>query len=138
MNFQVTCSEVLFVANPKNRDGIEAIGSANAAAANAANNVQIPQRQIAAPTPTTPHRPVEVEHVHGPQHLRRGDWLNLSPMAAQKVSETAVTPNRFARRNETQEAARESPHGEDLASIAKGETTAEEFQEKRRREKDAS
>ena len=37
MNFQVTCSEVLFVANPKNRDGIEAIGSANAAAANAAN-----------------------------------------------------------------------------------------------------
>jgi hypothetical protein len=126
------------VANPNNREGIEAIGSSNAASANAANNVQIPQRQVTVQAPSAPHRPVEVEHVHGPQHLRRGDWLQLTPMASQKVVEnSAVGPPRAMRRSELQEQARESPHGEDLAAIAKGEKSAEEFQEKRRREKDS-
>lgn len=135
---QVTCTEVLRVANPNKREGIEAIGSNNAASANAANNIQIPQRQVTVSAPAAPHRPVEVEHAHGPAHLRRGDWLQLTPLASQKVVESsAVGPPRVMRRSELQEQARESPHGEDLAAIARGEKTAEEFQEKRRREKDS-
>lgn len=122
------------MANHHNREAIEAIGSQQAASANAAANVQIPQRQVQAPAPVTPHRPVEMEHAHGPATLRRGDWLNLTPMAAQKVAESAVV--RPPREAQLQEAAKDSPHGEDLARIAKGEETAEEFQERRQKERD--
>lgn len=123
------------MAQQNKREAIEAIGSQNAASANAA--AHIPQRQVSAPAPVTPHRPVELENAHGPATLRRGDWLQLTPMASQKVAESSVVgPARFARRNELMEAARESPHGEDLASIARGETSAEDFKERRQRERD--
>ncbi|GMU54214.1 MAG: hypothetical protein AMXMBFR33_33600 [Candidatus Xenobia bacterium] len=112
------------MAHPHKRsDGIEAIGNNHAASANAANNIQIPQRQVTVQAPATTARPTEVEPSVAPPGHRRADWLQLSPMASQKAIENAVT--KPTRRSELMEAAAQSPHGHELAAIACGEVVPE-------------
>ncbi|MEW6280592.1 MAG: hypothetical protein AB1758_18350 [Candidatus Eremiobacterota bacterium] len=128
--------EVLRVAHPHDREQIEAIGSNNAAQANAANNVQVP----------ITHRPVRPQVAPAqegspsvsPVSFRRNDFIQFSPLASQKVWESAgQTPTR-RHGQDVSTAAKLSPHGRTLARIARGEMSLEDFLASREQEREAS